>query len=131
MELIMKSEILAKFLIVTMILLTMAGSALAGDTDISSKASKSADVDARPNDEVKISGTIKYNKIEGGFWGFVGDDGRNYEPNIPEKYRREGLRVILHGKIRNDAVSFTMTGPVIEVNSIEVIKDLRNFKLLK
>ncbi|MEM7372150.1 MAG: hypothetical protein AAF587_26265 [Bacteroidota bacterium] len=44
---------------------------------------------------MKITGTITYVDLSGGFWGIEGDDGQKYTPNehLPETFQQEGLKV--------------------------------------
>ncbi|MEM1127206.1 MAG: hypothetical protein AAGI71_11190 [Bacteroidota bacterium] len=42
-----------------------------------------------------ISGTLRYQDLEGGFWGLIGDDGQRYRPvdPLPDAFQQDGLRV--------------------------------------
>lgn len=71
--------------------------------------------------KVSASGIVKYLDIEGGFWGVIGDDGEHYDLiNLPEKFKKQGLRIKFCGKPIN-AASIRMWGTLVDVNSIEGI----------
>jgi len=43
---------------------------------------------------IGIEGTIKYIDLEGGFYGIVADNGKNYDPvNLESEYQVDGLRI--------------------------------------
>ena len=72
-----------------------------------------------PKDAFEITGTVVYKNIEGGFFAIDGDDGRKYDPiSLPQNYRKHGLKVKVTARLKPDAVSFHMYGPIIEVVKI-------------
>lgn len=72
-----------------------------------------------PAGTFEIPGTITYKNIEGGFYAIDGDDGKKYDPiNLPEAFRKDGLKVIVSARIKQDAMSFHMYGVIIEVVNI-------------
>jgi methionine-rich copper-binding protein CopC len=71
--------------------------------------------------KVCASGIVEYLGIEGGFWGVIGDDGEHYDlGNMPEKFKKQGLRIKFCGKPIN-AASIRMWGTMVNVSSIEEI----------
>ena len=69
------------------------------------------------------TGTVKYVDLEGGFYGIVGDDDKQYDPmNLPQEFQRDGLRVRFQAKIRQDIASIHMWGKIIEITRIEILK---------
>lgn len=75
---------------------------------------------AVPADMITGTGTIKQVGVEGGFFGIVGDDGQNYDPqNLPAEYKIDGLKVKYQLKKKEDQASFHMWGIVVEVSKIE------------
>ena len=64
--------------------------------------------------------TVHFNPIEGGFYELVSDaDGVHYDPtNLPGCYKKEGLRVDVTFKVRNDLGGIHMAGPIVEIESI-------------
>lgn len=72
-----------------------------------------------PSDTRDFTGTVRWQTIEGGFWGLVADDGHQYEPiNLPRSLQRDGLRVRVRAKIRSDMASIRMFGEIIEILEI-------------
>ncbi len=80
----------------------------------------STDIPKRPpKDTFEITGTVVYKSIEGGFYAIDGDNGRKYNPiNLPEEFKKDGLKVKLTARLKKDAVSFQMYGSIIEVVNI-------------
>ncbi|WP_432821617.1 hypothetical protein [Trichloromonas sp.] len=70
-------------------------------------------------DLVEFDGTVVCLQFEGGFYGLLADDGREYEPiNLPEPMRSHNLRVRVKGRLRTEMVSFRMWGEIIEIIDI-------------
>lgn len=80
----------------------------------------STDIPATPPaNTFEITGTVVYKNLEGGFFAIDGDDGKKYDPiSLPQNYRRDGLKVKVTARLKLDAVSFHMYGPIIEVVNI-------------
>jgi hypothetical protein len=76
-----------------------------------------------PPGAIRVVGTVSHYSFEGGFWAVRGDDGVTYDPmnGVPPEFQREGLRVELIAKIRNDLGGFHMAGPIVEIISIRAI----------
>jgi hypothetical protein len=54
-------------------------------------------------DTVTIEGNVRYLDLEGGFWGIVGSDGKNYDPvNLNTKYQTDGQLVKVEAEILED-----------------------------
>lgn len=74
---------------------------------------------APPADSFEIVGIVKYNNIEGGFYAIDGDDGNKYDPiNLPESFRKDGLKVKVTARLKKEVLSFHMYGAIIEVVNI-------------
>ena len=70
-------------------------------------------------DTFEIMGTVTYKHIGGGFYAIDGDDGRKYDPiNLPDSFRKDGLKVKVTARLKKDAMSFHMYGAIIEVVNI-------------
>jgi len=73
-----------------------------------------------PADVFEIVGNVTYKSIEGGFYAIDGDDGRKFDPiNLPESFKKDGLKVKVSARLKKDAMSFHMYGAIIEVVNIE------------
>jgi hypothetical protein len=69
---------------------------------------------------VHTNATVHFNPIEGGFYELVSDaDGVHYDPtNLAACYKKEGLRVEVTFRVRNDLGGFHMAGPIVDIESI-------------
>ncbi|MEJ2183717.1 MAG: hypothetical protein P8Y66_09345 [Nitrospirota bacterium] len=68
-------------------------------------------------------GTVRFVDVEGGCWSIVDEEGRRYEPlNLPDAFRRDGLRVAFKARARSDVASACMVGRIIEILQIEALK---------
>ena len=71
------------------------------------------------SDTLEIQGTVVHKNIESGFFAIDSDDGRKYNPiNLPESYKKDGLKVKITARPRTDAMSIHMYGVIIEVVEI-------------
>jgi len=71
-------------------------------------------------DEFEILGTVTFKDLEGGFYAIESFDGKKYDPmNLPESFRKDGLRVRVTARPQRDVMSFRMYGEIIEVMRIE------------
>lgn len=69
---------------------------------------------------LKLSGTIIFLSFEGGFYGIKGDDGRNYDPiNLPDDFRKDGVRVRFEAKELTGRASYHMWGTMVELVHIQ------------
>ena len=72
----------------------------------------------KPDISGMMTGTIRYVRLEGGFYGIYADNGRHYDPvNLPPEYRRHGLRVAFRGKERKMS-SARMWGTILRITRI-------------
>ncbi len=67
-----------------------------------------------------FTGTIRQNDLEGGFYELVTDGGDVYRLSSHGK-ARAGDRVRVEGKIEGGGFGIHMSGPSIQVKSIEVL----------
>lgn len=73
----------------------------------------------KPTETFQIRGTVVYKNLEGGFFAIHGDDGSKYDAiNLPESFRKDGLKVKVTAQLKKDAVSFHMYGKIIEIVDI-------------
>jgi hypothetical protein len=72
------------------------------------------------SDAFEILGTVTFKDLEGGFYAIESFDGEKYDPmNLPESFRKDGLKVKVTARPQRDVMSFRMYGEIIEVISIE------------
>ena len=74
-------------------------------------------------DVISGKGTIEFINLEGGFYGIVGDDAKNYDPlNLSQEFQVDGLRISFQVKERKDVDTFHMWGIPVEIIEIEKLK---------
>jgi len=73
-----------------------------------------------PVGAIRVIGTVNHYTFEGGFWAVRGDDGVTYDPlsGLPSEFQREGLRVVIVAKVRDDLGGIHMVGPIVEILEI-------------
>ncbi len=70
--------------------------------------------------KVKIAGKVTHQQLEGGFWGIIGKDGRQWRPvKMPDQLKYDGMVVEVVGEEVEDEVSFQMWGNPIRIISFE------------
>ena len=78
----------------------------------------------RSRKEAVISeiGVIKYLPLEGGFYGIVTEKGERYLPlNLPEEFKKDGLKVWFKAKLRKDVATIYAWGKLVEILEIQEI----------
>jgi hypothetical protein len=89
------------------------------DRGIERNPNESDHISNPQKDTIKITGTIVYKNLEGGFFVIKGNDGRIYDPiNLPEPLKKDGLKVKVNAKLREDLGSIHMVGDIIEIVSV-------------
>ncbi len=75
-----------------------------------------------PN-RIRAIGTVRYQNLEGGFWGIVSDDGVRYDPmGLDAQFQQEGLRVRFEAVPETDRMSTRMWGVMVTLTAIEPVK---------
>ncbi len=76
------------------------------------------------SEDIQIqTGMIVFVGLEGGFYGITGDNGKNYDPqNLPDKFKKDSLRVSFEYKVSENQVSFHQWGELIDIVKIVEIK---------
>lgn len=71
---------------------------------------------------VEITGEIVWIEMGSGTWGLKSDD-QTYElyGDEAEPLDKEGQKIKVIGKIRDDVMTMAMAGPVLEVESFEAV----------
>ncbi|WP_055075947.1 hypothetical protein [Pseudanabaena sp. 'Roaring Creek'] len=72
--------------------------------------------------DIKIVGTVEYIDIGTGAWAIATDTQEQYEiwQPAPEGILQDGLKVSVTAKVREDVMSFTMIGDVVEVQDFQI-----------
>ncbi len=69
-----------------------------------------------------IEGTVERKGVGPGTWALVTPSGETYELHkAPNDLQKDGLKVKVRGQIRDDVMTFAMIGPVLEVQSFELM----------
>ena len=113
----------------TLILSVLMVSACAAQSDQIAKTKSETSTMTEPTqpaiseNTISATGTIRYQDIEGGFWGIIGDDGIKYDPmELDSQFQKEGLRVSFKASPETDMMSTHMWGTIINLSHIEIIK---------
>jgi len=70
---------------------------------------------------MKIKGTVKFQKLEGGFWSIIGDDGTKYAPvEMPEQLKTEGAKVSVVAA-NYEGMTINMWGTAITIHSFHTL----------
>jgi inhibitor of cysteine peptidase len=70
-----------------------------------------------------MAGTIVFIDLEGGFYGIVGDDGRDYYPlMMDEQFRKDGLRIAFDYEPVKDMAAIQMWGIPVNLTFIETLE---------
>jgi hypothetical protein len=72
-------------------------------------------------EEISFVAEVILIPLEGGFYGLLAEDGRRFLPlNLPEGFRREGLKVRVRGEMKKNVATIYMWGTPFEIHEIEV-----------
>ena len=72
---------------------------------------------------ISVTGKIERRGMGAGTWALVTETGKTYElMNAPQELRQPQAKVKIEGNIRKDVMTVAMIGPVLEVQSYEVLK---------
>ncbi|MBF7072557.1 hypothetical protein ISG33_03985 [Glaciecola sp. MH2013] len=84
------------------------------------------------NQKATITGRIVLNDMEGGFYGFIAEDGSKYTPmELNKEHMRDGLVLELSGELMPNMITTTQYGTVFKVNSAKVIDESKAAPLQK
>jgi len=91
-----------------------------GSFSLGSALAESADLNNAEN-EISFVAEVSWISLEGGFYGLVAEDGGKFLPlNLPEEFRKDGLKIKVRGKIRRDVATIYMWGTPLEILEIEI-----------
>ncbi|MGG6297308.1 hypothetical protein ACQ4M4_23180 [Leptolyngbya sp. AN02str] len=70
---------------------------------------------------IHVEGTVQKSTMGAGTWALIGSNGQTYElhQGAPDDLLKDGLKVKVEGKIREDVMTIAMIGPVLEVQKFE------------
>jgi len=67
--------------------------------------------------------SVKYIRLEGGFYGLITLDGRKYLPlNLAKQYRQDGAVIHIKGEIDRNVSSIYQWGEPFEIKELKLIK---------
>lgn len=70
-------------------------------------------------EKLHVTGTVLYVDLEGGFFGIVAEDGKQYEPvNLPDEFQLDGSPVEVKAIPKRDAVGIHQWGRIIVIEEI-------------
>ena len=65
---------------------------------------------------IAIRGKVIYQELGMGFWGIIGDDGKEWLPvNLPTHLQIKNKSIAVKAKIVEDGVSMFMWGTMVEI----------------
>lgn len=74
------------------------------------------------NNKIKIIGHVKYLDFEGGFWGVIGNDGKEYRPvNMPNQLKHDGEAVEITARPAEEEMSIHMWGEPVKIVAFHTI----------
>lgn len=95
---------------------------LAGTTGCAQPEARSEGLE-RAGQDVAFAAEVKWISLEGGFFGLVAEDETKYLPlNLPEGFRRDGLRVKVKGRLKEEAVTIYMWGKPLEILDLKALE---------
>ena len=73
------------------------------------------------------TGTLKFYNLEGGFYGFTGENGELLLPlNLGNEFKQNGAKIKLYGYIDNDIMTIQMWGSAFHVLEAELLEKGKN-----
>ncbi|MBU3022574.1 hypothetical protein [Aestuariibacter sp. A3R04] len=110
---------LALFTFVTIGLVACSESADSAPETITDSTQQSVQAGDKSMATMTISGKLIYQQHEGGFLGFIANDGAKYTlRGIDKAYRKNGMILTLSGSVRNDIMTTRQFGSVFEVKEV-------------
>jgi hypothetical protein len=71
---------------------------------------------------INVTGKIEHKDIGMGAWALVAESGETYElQDAPDELQQPNLNVKVQGQVREDVMTTAMIGPVLQVQSFEVM----------
>ncbi|MCP1662299.1 MAG: DUF333 domain-containing protein [Methanocalculus sp. MSAO_Arc1] len=79
-------------------------------------------VNGKPPESPEVTGigVVTYIDLEGGFYGIIADDGREFLPlNLPEDLKVDGTEIVFTGEVREDVITMYMWGTPLQLEDIQ------------
>lgn len=90
------------------------------ETEVSSQQGKNTNTAS--DKVVTLQGHIRYQKMEGGFFGFIDNSGNKYTLiNLPKSQLIDGLKIEIKGKIVDEYATTAQFGRVFKVSQATVL----------
>ena len=72
---------------------------------------------------INVTGTIERKEMGTGTWALIADNGTTYEifRGVSKDLLKPGQKVSVVGQVKEDIMTLAMIGPVLEVQSFDVI----------
>jgi len=75
-----------------------------------------------PAEVLDFVAELRWISLEGGFYGLVAEDGRKFLPlNLPDDFRKDGLKTRVRGMIKEDVATIYMWGTPLEIIEIDIL----------
>jgi len=72
--------------------------------------------------KLKVKGKVKFLDFEGGFWGIVSEDGKEYRPvAMPEQLKHDGEAVEVTVRLVDEGMSIHMWGEPVRIVAFHTI----------
>ncbi|MFC4699695.1 hypothetical protein ACFO4O_05930 [Glaciecola siphonariae] len=74
--------------------------------------------------QMTLTGTMMYQNLEGGFYGFIAKDGTKYTlNNLGKEHRRHGLVIQIEAEPLEGMATITQFGQLLKVNKVTVLDE--------
>ena len=74
--------------------------------------------------DISFVGEVRWISLEGGFFGLVAEDGRKFFPlNLPQEFKKEGLKIRVKGNIKKGIATVQMWGAPFEIREIDIHRE--------
>jgi hypothetical protein len=85
---------------------------------------KTVDPQLKEDKTMILTGQIRYQNFEGGFYSFIANDGKKYMPSgLKEEHRKNGLIVEMKVQPITDRMTTQQFGTLVKVLEIKIIDD--------
>lgn len=82
------------------------------------------EADSKQGKFMQLTGTIRYQDLEGGFYGFISNTGQRFTlNNLAKEYWLDGLVIQIEAKPVEGMATTTQFGPLLKVYSVKIVDD--------